>query len=163
MIATTTQGLRWMCPRRIQPMILNPLKKGDVSFNPPILGHEHHKPWSHKFQTNPGSDFSEFIWVAFISKFWVFHFSKFQVQGTMSISKHHQQKGWTHHYLEFQDSCLAFITKLVEQTQPKSIFCLCNFILLHRQQKKWRKKNQLLPPKPIFPLSSPNWIFFWGG
>lgn len=172
---------------------------------PSQKGHEIHepsKPWSHKFQWNMGFsvDLYEDIWVGEFSKFGSSTScrgsSSFRVPLLLNFSSHENRVSpWasvnitnkkvehTHanHYLEFQEGwCLAFITKLVEQTQPKSMKSVQfhpspptwkqtpkntkNNHPKHSRPKKHDKKKQLLPhTKPKFPLSSPNWIFFWGG
>lgn len=166
---------------------------------PSQKGHEIHepsKPWSHKFQWNMGFQWTfmkTYEWASFPSLglplpvvevpasgylcYWIFSSHENRVSPWASVNITNKKVEHTHanHYLEFQEGwCLAFITKLVEQTQPKSM----KSVQFHPSPPTWKqtpkntknnhpkhyKKKQLLPhTKPKFPLSSPNWIFFWGG
>ena len=114
------------------------------------------RPWSHKFQWNMGFsvDLYEFIWVASFPSlglplpvvevpasgylcYWIFHLTKTEfhhehlwTSPTKRLNTH------THHYLEFQNGwCLAFIMKLVEQTQPKSM----KSVQFHPSPPTWKQ------------------------
>ena len=85
-------------------------------------------------------NFSGPLWVHMsgrVFQVWVFHFLswKFQLQGTFVTNKKVEYTH-AHHYLEFQEGwCLAFITKLVEQTQPKSM----KSVQFHPSPPTWKQ------------------------
>lgn len=117
--------------------------------------------------------------------YWIFHLTKTEfhhehlwTSATKRLNTHTQTIIWSFKKAE----CLAFIMKLVEQTQPKSMKSVQfhpspptwkqtpkntkNNHPKHSRPKKHDEKKRASTPhqtKIKFPLSSPNWIFFRGG